>query len=196
MSVKHPKLFEQLKALAGVTAAEWLKAEALAQEQALKKKDCFVRPGDPSDRFGVVLQGLFRAFRVSESGGESVKAFRSEGEMIGPYAELLQGIPSLTAIEALEPSRVLFWKSRDFQRLEQGHACWSMLARRVAEQHYILKERREQEFLDLSAEERLLRFWQEYRRLEKRLPQREVAAYLGITEVALSRIMSRRRKRA
>ena len=29
-----------------------------------------------------------------------------------------------------------------------------------------------------------------------RVPQRDVAAYLGITEVALSRITSRRRKRA
>ena len=143
----------------------------------------------------MVLEGAFRAVRVSAKGEETVKAFRAELELIGPYAEILQGIPSLTAIEALEPSRVLVFRTRDFQALEAEHACWSLLARRVAEYHYILKERREQEFLDLSAEERLDGFWAEHPHLEGRVPQRDIAAYLGITDVALSRIMSRRRKR-
>ena len=71
-----------------------------------------------------------------------------------------------------------------------------MPRRRVAEQHFVLKERREQEVLELSAEERLVKFWEEHPHLKGRIPQRDVAAYLGITEVALSRIMSRRRKRA
>ena len=192
--MKYPKLFEQISAIAPIPGPQWLRAESLGQEQSLKKKALFIRPGDPADRFAVVLAGAFRAFRVSVKGEESVKAFRAEGELIGPYAEILQRTPSLTAIEALEPSRVLAFHTRDFQQLEQGHACWSLLARRVAEYHFILKERREQEFLDLSAEERFERFQAEHPHLEGRVPQREVAAYLGITEVALSRILSRRRK--
>jgi CRP-like cAMP-binding protein len=47
-----------------------------------------------------------------------------------------------------------------------------------------------------SAEERLERFWAEHAHLEGRLAQRDVAAYLGVTEVGLSRIVSRRRKSA
>ncbi len=192
--MKHPKLFQKIAAIAPIPETEWRKAEALAQEQAVKKKEHFIRPGDPADRFAVVLEGVFRAYRVSVKGEESVKAFRAELELIGPYAELLQGIASITAIEALEPSRVLAWRTRDFQTLEAGHGCWSMLARRVAEYHFILKERREQEFLDLSADERLDRFRAEHPHLEGRIPQLQIAAYLGITDVALSRIMSRRRK--
>ncbi|NVJ01763.1 Crp/Fnr family transcriptional regulator [Myxococcus sp. AM009] len=194
--MRYPKLFEHIAALAPLPASEWLKAEALAREQALDKRALFLRPGDSADRFGLVLQGVFRAVRVSARGEESIKAFRAEGELIGAYAEMLQGQPSMTSIEALEPGRVLAFQARDLQALEAGHACWAQLARRVAEQHYILKERREQEFLDLSAEERLERFWQEHPHLHGRVPQRDVAAYLGITEVALSRIVSRRRKRA
>ena len=193
--MKHRALYEQLSGLVDIPEAQWLKAEALGREQRLKKKELFVRPGDPSDRIGLVLSGVFRAFRVSAKGEESVKAFRAEGEMIGPYAEQLQGIASLTAIEALEPSVVLVFRARDLATLEQGHPCWTMLARRVAEQAFIIKERREQEFLDLSAEERLENFEREAPHLKGRVPQREVAAYLGITEVALSRIISRRRRR-
>ncbi|MFP2956721.1 Crp/Fnr family transcriptional regulator [Myxococcus sp. 1LA] len=194
--MRYPQLFEHIAALTPLPASEWLKAEALTREQSLEKRALFLRPGDPADRFALVLQGVFRAVRVSAKGEESIKAFRTEGELIGAYAEMLQGQPSMTAIEALEPSRVLVFQAQDLQVLEAGHPCWVQLARRVAERHYILKERREQEFLDLSAEERLERFWQEHPHLHGRVPQRDVAAYLGITEVALSRIVSRRRKRA
>ncbi|RKH64063.1 Crp/Fnr family transcriptional regulator [Corallococcus llansteffanensis] len=194
--MRFPKLFERLATLAPLPAEEWVKAEAVAKEQSLAKRELFMRPGDAADRFAVVLQGVFRGVRVSPRGGESIKAFRAEGELIGAYAEMLQRLPSMTAIEALEPSHVLVFQTQDFQQLEQGHVCWERLARRVAEQHFVLKERREQEFLELSAEERLVKFWEEHPHLKGRIPQRDVAAYLGITEVALSRIMSRRRKRA
>lgn len=192
--MRFPKLFERLSAQVPLPADEWEKAEALASEQALAKRELFLRPGESADRFALVLQGVFRAVRVSASGAESIKAFRAEGELIGAYAEMLQRRPSMTAIEALEPSRVLVFQTRDLEALERGHVCWERLARRVAEFHFILKERREQEFLDLTAEERLVRFWEEHPHLKGRVPQRDVAAYLGITEEALSRIMSRRRK--
>ncbi|MBZ4396500.1 Crp/Fnr family transcriptional regulator [Myxococcus sp. AS-1-15] len=193
--MRFPTLYEQLAPLGPIPPGEWERAESFAREQAVERKAHFLRPGDPADRFAVVLQGVFRLVRVSARGGESVKAFRAEGELLGAYAEMLQRQPSMTSIEALEPARVLVFRTRDFQALEEGHTCWVRVARRVAERHFLLKERREQEFLELSAEERLDTFWAEHPHLRGRVPQRDVAAYLGITEVALSRIMSRRRKR-
>lgn len=193
--MKHPALFKAVSSLSPVPPAQWLRAEALGQLQKLAKKEHFLEPGDSADRFGFVIQGVFRAYRVSANGEESVKAFRAEGELLGAYAELLQKIPSLTFIEALEDGQVLVFRTAQMDELEAGHPCWGTLARRVAERQFILKERREQEFLDLDAEARLLRFQAEHPHLKDRISQREVAAYLGITPVALSRIVSRRRKR-
>lgn len=193
--MRFPQLYEMSRGWTEIPKAQWLAAEARGVEQSFAKRELFMRAGDAADRFALVLEGVFRAVRVSAKGEETVKAFRAEHELIGPYAEMLQGVPSLTRIEALEPSRVLTFKAADFRALEAGHPCWTQVARKVAEYHFIVKERREQEFLDLSAEERLDQFWAEHARLEGRLAQRDVAAYLGITEVAMSRIMSRRRKR-
>ncbi|MCP3099745.1 Crp/Fnr family transcriptional regulator [Myxococcus sp. K15C18031901] len=192
--MRFPALFEHLSKLAAIPPSEWERAELLGKEQTVDRKALFLRPGDASDRFSIVLQGVFRLVRVSARGGESVKAFRAEGDLLGAYSEMLQGKPSMTAIEALEPSRVLVFRAADLQALEQGHTCWVQLARSVAEKHFLLKEQREQEFLELSAEERLERFWEEHAHLHRRIPQRDVAAYLGITEVGLSRIVSRRRR--
>lgn len=192
--MKFNGLFRAVCWLSPVPEDQWLKAEAAGRELRVKKKQHFLEPGQPADRFGFVVQGIFRAYRVSPTGEESIKAFRAEGELLGAYAEMLQNIPSLTYLEALEDSRVLVFTTADMAKLEAGHPCWSALARRVAEHQFILKERREQEFLDLSAEERFDRFRAEHPHLKDRISQREIAAYLGITPVALSRIVSRRRK--
>lgn len=193
--MRHPALYRAITRLSPVPEPQWLRAEALGREEKLKKKALFLAPGQPADRFGFVIQGVFRAYRVTAAGEESIKAFRAEGELVGAYAELLQGIPSLTFLEAIEDSVVLAFRTADMTQLEQGHPCWSQLARRVAEHQFVLKERREQEFLDLSAEERLARFEAEHSHLAGRVSQRDIAAYLGITPVALSRIVTRRKRR-
>jgi CRP-like cAMP-binding protein len=193
--VRYQELYQRVCTLSPLPEAEWAKVEGLALEQAVARKGFFLRPGDASERFGLVIEGVFRVYRVSADGEESVKAFRAEGQFIGPYVEMLQGLASTTHIQALEPSRVLAFRISDIHRLEGGHPCWTMLFRRMAELHFVLKERREMEFLELTAEERLQRFWEEHAHLANRLPQREVAGYLGITPVALSRIQARRRSR-
>ncbi len=170
--MRHPELHQRVCALTPLPEAEWLKVEALAREVAVARREHFARPGDSSERFGLVVKGVFRAYRLTDEGEETVKAFRAEGELIGAYAELLQRIPSRTFIQSLEPSRVLVFRMADIERLEQEHPCWSRLLRRVAEWHFLLKERREQEFLDLSAGERLERFLAEHPHLQARIPQR------------------------
>jgi predicted nucleic acid-binding Zn ribbon protein len=66
----------------------------------------------------------------------------------------------------------------------------------IAEDHYRQRERREQELLLNSATERWATFMRQQPDLAKRLPQKIIASYLGITPVALSRITAGTRKAA
>ena len=92
---------------------------------------------------------------------------------------------------ALMDSELLVIRFRDFEALFDRHACWERVGRKIAEGMFISKERRERELLMLSAEERYRLFLGRYKHLEKRIPQYQIAAYLGITPVALSRIRRR-----
>ncbi len=62
---------------------------------------------------------------------------------------------------------------------------------RLLEQLAIKKERREADFLLLSATERYQKFLQDYAYIVNSIANYHIASYLGITEVALSRIRSR-----
>jgi len=100
-------------------------------------------------------------------------------------------IPCRSHIQAMEDSELLIGDYDRMKKLYARNAGWQELGRRIAENFYVGKERREYELLQLSASERYLMFDQEYPGLARRIPQYYVASYLGITPVALSRIVSR-----
>lgn len=178
-----------------VPDAEWRRFEAILRPVRLRRDEFFVRPGEPATRFGLILSGLLRFYYVDRSGREATKAFRGPYEVAAPYAEMLLGAPSRTCIQALEDSQLLVAAHADFRRLYARHACWERVGRLMAEQFYLAKERREFEFLQLPAQERYLIFKRDFPGLAGRLPQYQIASYLGITAVALSRIRGRLRRR-
>ena len=59
---------------------------------------------------------------------------------------------------------------------------------------YLMLMRREHQFLTLSAEDRNLAFRREQPHVLGRVAQYEIAAYLGITPVSLSRLVAKLRR--
>lgn len=171
-----------------VPEAEWPRLESLARPMRLAKGEWFLRPGDDARRFAVVRQGLLRLYYIDEAGAEATKAFRGAPDFASAYRELLRGEPSRTYVQAVEDSELLVFDFPRLERLYAGQAWWERLARLVAERHFLDKEQREYEFLQLSAARRYALFLEAMPDVARRVPQYMVASYLGVTPVALSRI--------
>jgi CRP-like cAMP-binding protein len=192
--MKYPQLFQQFDRWASVPIEQWLDFESKLVEKSLIKGEYLLQAGDKALDFGIILDGLFRLYYTDKNGKEQIKNFRRNGELIGPYAEMLLNIPSRTYIQAMESSRVVLINSQDFLPFYQKHSCWQTLGRLVAEKHFLAKEQREFEFLQLDVMDRYNRFCEEFGILMGKIPQHQIASYLGITPVALSRVLSKARK--
>lgn len=186
--MRHPRVYAAIRRLADVPPEEWARLEPHLRPRRMKAGEAFVSPGQPSTEAGFVVSGLFRFFYADADGREATKAFRGPGELVAAYAELLDKRPSRTTVEALEDSELLVVRHERVVALYRTHACWQALGRVIAEDHYRQRERREQELLQLSAEQRWRAFLKDRPDLAGRLPQKLIASYLGITPVALSRI--------
>jgi CRP-like cAMP-binding protein len=184
-------LADRVSKALGVPARQVQPLLDLAAEESLKKGEFFTRPGEPVSRFAIVLEGLVRHYYVDARGKESVKAFRGPFEFSGPYAELISGRPSRTFIQALFPARLLCLKWVELQRAAERSAELQGMLRRFAEASFVAKEQREYEFLQLSAEERYQQFCRERADYLAHVPLHQIASYIGITPVALSRIRAR-----
>lgn len=142
------------------------------------------------DRSWFIVSGLVRVVHLSEQGLERNAAFHAEGSWVGwgtpPYA-----IPSPVAIVALEPTVALELRYDVLRRWQSDlpvvQEILSDAIRAVLER----SAQREAELLLLDAGERYKLFLRQRAALVPRIPLHHVASYLGITNVALSRIRAR-----
>jgi CRP-like cAMP-binding protein len=193
--MKYPQLYEQFNQWAKIPFEQWAIFEEKLVEKSVSKGEYLLQAGEKALEFGIILNGIFRLYYTDKNGKEQIKAFRRDGELLGPYAEILLKIPSRTYIQAMENSRVVLINNDDFLPLYEKHPCWMTMGRLVAEKHFLAKEQREFEFLQLNVIDRYKKFCEEHGPLIGKIPQHQIASYLGITPVALSRVLSKSRKK-
>lgn len=184
------QLHRALNRLSAIPDDQWSALQELLREKFVQKGETFVEIGDRTGEMGFVVSGLLRKYYLNEEGQEFIKGFSWENEIASPYASLITGQPSNIHIEALEDTHLRVIRYADFQKLYPKHSCWQEIGRKLAEKCFIEREQREFEFLTLSAQERYARFKKGFPFLIGRVSQYHIASYLGITPVALSRIIN------
>ena len=143
----------------------------------------------------VVRRGLIKNVYIRENGEAWIKSFSDEGEFFASISALEQGGRasfSATAVEESELERIRF---DELERFAEKDLVWANMLRRATMIFASRKEKRERELLTASPEERYRRFANQYPDLERRLAQKDIAAYLGVTPVGLSRIVRRVRQK-
>ncbi len=166
-----------------------------AQWQALPRRSfdagaVLQRQGDASDRCWLLESGLVRFYCLSETGVERNRSFHTPGSWVAGAMPPL-ALPSPSTIATVEPTRTVelpYASLHDWQR--QFPALQTLLDDALG---YLFTQqaRREAELLTLSPEERYQAFLQADGALAARLPMHQVASYLGISQVSLSRMRAR-----
>jgi len=155
-----------------------------------KKGEVYVRQGEVPRSIGFIYSGLMRKFYLSPDGREFTKLFCVEKQFVAAFASFLSREESYFSVEALEDSTVVNLSYDYFKAGIERDVCWLKLYNRAIESFYLIKEKREGQLLTENAKSRYIRFLEEYPGLEDRVKQYQVASYLGITPVSLSRIRS------
>lgn len=170
---------------------EWNKVKTKLRSLRIEKNDFFIKAGDTPDKLAYIIDGIFRVYYSSESGNERILVFRGDGRLLSAYSSFLENTVSSYSIQAMEQSNLLYITLSDYTSLLNGHSCWQTITSKYSQMLVVEKERRENEFLCDDAVTRYKKFILNYPDMEKRINQYQIAAYLGITPVALSRIRSK-----
>lgn len=167
---------------------EWDYLQTRLRETHFEKHEFLVCAGDIAQNFYFIHRGLARFFYINEDGKEFNKHFAMEGGFAGSFLSLVKGKACPYFIQAMEHVCAVILPNHLLYELYERHTCWERMGRYNAEQLLLFKEAREKEMLLDSLETRYLRFLEEFPGLVKRVPQYHIASYLGVTDVALSRI--------
>lgn len=180
---------EKLKNNYGINFSRDLinKFAAVTSEITLKKNDVLIRAGDKSSYIFFVVSGILRDYYIDDDGNDVTRFFSYEGGICGGEA-LISNEPSAVCTEALDDCVLLRCPVCGFKEIIAGSSEAAKAYIWLLESSLVYKIHRENSFLIKSAAERYVDFKRENPDLEKRVNQKYIASYLGITPVSLSRI--------
>lgn len=164
---------------------ELLKISELKTVKAGKQ---IVKLGETPSKVFMLVSGIVRCYLSTESGKEYNKSFYMPLSFVGPLTALIQRTPSLFVFETLEDSEMYevdYYKLTD---LCNKNESLRTLYYRVLEVTYMMYEKRLVELISLDAKARYIELQKQIPNVDALIPQYQIASYLGITAVQLSRI--------
>lgn len=154
----------------------------------LQKKDFLLQAGDICRTEHFVTQGCLRAYYLDKEAKEHIIQFAVEDWWIGDMRSFIRETPSDFFIEALENSELLVIDKAGLERLFHEAPLFERFYRIIVQNAFMALQQRVLSNLSQTAEERYLEFINRYPNIEQRVPQHQIAAYLGMTPEFLSRI--------
>jgi CRP-like cAMP-binding protein len=184
-------LAHHLTAALGTLPADALAIARAAQKRELAKGEALLRAEERWQHLWWIERGCLRLYYLDRQGQAANKNFHTDGAMLWPITPSLRDLPVHFWVEATEPTTVWTLPWAAWSAGAEGNAAWQALERRALAHLLEDKMSREHAFLQHTATERYLHLMAHHPDWAQRVPLRHLASYLGITDVALSRIRRR-----
>ena len=154
-------------------------------------KNCsLLSEGEISEEFYFVLEGGIRLFYTNDT-IEKTAFFYFENTFVSSYESFTKRKPSKHNLQTTENSIVAVISFEIAYRLIELFPKFEFLARVIMEEELIVYQEIISSFVTLTAEERYVRLLRSNDQILNRIPQHQLATYLGVTAETLSRIRRR-----
>ena len=159
---------------------------SLLESKTLKRKHYLLNQGDICKTENFIVKGCLRTYKIDENGVEHIVMFGIEEWWVGDLYSFLTQTPANYFIDALEDTEVIQITKENLDKLYERVPKFEKFFRLILQNAFIAQQIRINQNLALTAEQRYLEFIKKYPKLEQRLSQKQVSAFLGITPVFLS----------
>lgn len=182
-------LFNFLSKYIDVSDVEMQALMALDIFRSAKKGEVLLKEGEVSDMGYFVLKGCLRTYYWVD-GEENTTAFYTELDVIQPLGAI-NGEPSPYFIACTEDTLYTVSNPSMEDEIFLKFPKFETLCRKLSEQHLVQKQLELDAFKTASPEKRYLDLLENRPDLLQRVPQHQIASYLGVKPQSLSRIRAR-----
>jgi CRP-like cAMP-binding protein len=160
----------------------------LIEVEAFEKGELFIDMGKRNNKEYFVFQGVCRSFLHSPEGDEVTISYFLEGGVLSPNKTRTVDKISRLNFQALTELTVASMDADAFEDLMIHYVDIREFGNTVLQQELHMKVEKEIGLASLNAKERLIQFREKYHFLENLISHADIASYLGITNVSLSRL--------
>ena len=192
MIIEQP-LIEHFKMYIPLNSDEKSLLEKRVTQRKVKRKQKILQEGLVCKFYSFVVEGCMRMYSIDNKGVEHNIQFAAENDWIADIGSFHSDKPSKLFIEAIEPSLLLQIEKQDLYFLYRSVPKLDRIFKVIIENKFIELQTRVLQNISSTAQERYQSFLEQYPQLALRLPNIQIASYLGITPEFLSKMRSDRK---
>ena len=185
------KIIDSINKIVTLSPEEELLFLSKTEIKQYKAKTVLVNAGEISKYSYFVNSGLLRSFNINDNIVEHVLSFACEGWWIGDIYSLISKKPGNLFIEVLEDAEVVLLTRESQNELFTEIPKLERFFRILTENSLVAHQERLMDNLSLTAEERFDKFCKRYPTIIQRVPQKQIASYIGVTPEFFSKMKSR-----
>ena len=159
--------------------------------RALKKDQLLLNRGSVCNHLFFIDMGLSKTY-FNNGDKEFIMRFFCEKEMFTVLDSFITQQPSTYYIKALEATEVIYIEQKELEELCRKHHSIETFFRKLVSIAVVNMMKRISEMLEENASARYDHFIKDNGSLLQRISLGDLASYLGITQVSLSRIRSQK----
>ena len=183
-------LLKNIATYISLTTEEQTYFSSLLHYKKIRRKHFLYQEGEVNKFQAFVVEGCLRSYFIDKNGFEHVLQFAPPGWWIGDMQSILTQQPGTLYIDAIDDTAIILLYRSDLEKIYTAIPKFERFFRILAENALATYQHRLINNLSLSAKERYENFCQLYPSLIQCLPQKQIAAYIGVTPEFLSKMLS------
>ena len=190
-NVKVIQILDNISKIITLTPKEQAFFLSKTETKKFKAKTILQNAGQVCKEGYFVNSGLLRSFNINDNIVEHVMSFACEGWWISDMYSLLSQKPGNLFIEVLEDAEVVVLTKEYQEQLYLEIPKLERFFRILTENSLVASQERLMNNLSLTAEERFEKFCKKYPTLIQKVPQKQIASYIGVTPEFFSKMKAR-----
>ena len=156
-----------------------------------KPKTILLNAGEICKHSYFVNSGILRSFNINDNIVEHVLSFACEGWWMSDMYSFFSQKPGQLFIEVLEEAEVVSLSKENQEQLYLEIPKLERFFRILIENSLVANQQRLMDNLSLPAEERFEKFTTKYGSLVHKVPQKQIASFIGVTPEFFSKMKAR-----
>ncbi len=160
------------------------------KQKKVRKKNFLLQEGEVCDFEAFVLKGCIRSYYINKEGTETILLFAVEGWWVSDLSSFSDQTPSNMFIETVEDCELLLIDYKSKMQLFEKVPKFEKFFRIIVQRSLGVLQKRFYASISQTAEERYIAFTEKYPHIVQRVPQHQIARYIGVSPEFLSKVRS------